>query len=785
MILRTAIVLTALASLAAGASPAGEPHPDQAAYLWPLAAPPQLSSHFAEYRTAHFHGGIDLSTYGREGVPVFAVADGEVARVRASGLGFGRTLYLRLTDGRLAVYAHLAGIFDPLARYVEAVQDSLGLYRVDLYPEPGRFPVRRGQVVGRSGSSGAGGPHLHFELRDGDVALDPLTHGLAAADLLPPTLTALVFTPLEPAARVNGEPRKLRVKLAPAVGGGRAPAREIQVWGRVGVGIAGFDGSGAGDRMGIKRLELQVDGTRTFAADFERFDYNRAREVEAEFDYEETRAGRRGVLNLFVPEALSGDFHRGLAPGAGVLDLAPGLHRLRIAASDAAGNTSVATATVRAAGPPILRALELLPGEDGPRLVAEAAGCGARLARVEVERGARQGMAFSPWRQARVTGDRLEVALGQVAFDNPHDALAVRVVDEAGRRSNRLVALARAGRAASKPAESAGPAVRLDPGPRVARIEIAFPRPLAAPPVLELPGTPEIVLDALDTRRFVARIDARGQGPLAVRARLADGSPVECRVELPWRAVPRTGSGSVEALGGRVRIDFSSGAFFQDAYVWVGEGSLPVGRASPLPAGLLPVSGLYRVEPADLPLDAGLWVGVRHDSAASGHVALYGLDTTGVHFEGAEPARAGESGEDDGEGGGSEGEGGSARGDGGESGGGRGHWIGAPVLKLGGFLLARDTVPPHLRLEAPRSGVVAGRRPLLAARVRDAESGLREDDVTFLIDGHRVPTEYDPESGSMRHRPRTPLAPGRHTITAQATDRAGMRAEVDAVITLR
>jgi len=340
----------------------------------------------------------------------------------------------------------------------------------------------------------------------------------------------------------------------------------------------------------------------------------------------------------------------------------------------------------------------------------------------------------------------------------------VRVVDEAGRRSNRLVALVRVGpaessrRASLRPADPA-PTVRLAPGPRLATLELVFPRALAAPPALELPGTPEIVLDAFDARRFVARIDARGQGPLAVRAALADGSPVECRVPLPWCAVPRAGSGTSEALGGQVRIDFSPGAFFQDAYVWAGEGSLPAGRASPLPAGLRPVSRLYRVEPAGLPLDRGLWVGVRRDSAAAGHVALYRLDTTGVHFEGAEPARDGE-GED-------------------------GHWIGAQVRQLGGFLLARDTVPPHLRVVSPRSGAVADRRPLLAARVRDGESGFREDDVTFFIDGRRVPTEYDPESGSMRHRPRTPLARGRHKITAQATDRAGLRAQVDVTITVR
>ena len=78
-----------------------------AAYAWPLDVPPVLTSTFGEFRAHHFHGGIDFSTGRRLGLPVRALADGSVVRVRASGVGYGRAVYLLLDDGRTAVYAHL------------------------------------------------------------------------------------------------------------------------------------------------------------------------------------------------------------------------------------------------------------------------------------------------------------------------------------------------------------------------------------------------------------------------------------------------------------------------------------------------------------------------------------------------------------------------------------------------------------------------------------------------------------------------------------------------------
>ena len=82
-------------------------HASISGLIAPLDIPLVLSGNFGEFRGNHFHTGLDFKTQGREGFPVFAVADGVVARVKVSPWGYGRALYLKHEDGSTSVYAHL------------------------------------------------------------------------------------------------------------------------------------------------------------------------------------------------------------------------------------------------------------------------------------------------------------------------------------------------------------------------------------------------------------------------------------------------------------------------------------------------------------------------------------------------------------------------------------------------------------------------------------------------------------------------------------------------------
>lgn len=181
-------------------------------YFPPLEVPPldpplRLSGSFGEYRPGHFHAGLDFATGGQVGLPVYASLPGGVVRVRASGTGYGRSVYLQADDGRLLVYGHLDAFDEPLASYVAAVQDSAGEYEQDLWPDPARFRMSAGQRLGWSGRSGTDAPHLHFEIRRGDVAYNPLLAGVSVEDTVKPVIRRVALLPVRSLADASWEGR--------------------------------------------------------------------------------------------------------------------------------------------------------------------------------------------------------------------------------------------------------------------------------------------------------------------------------------------------------------------------------------------------------------------------------------------------------------------------------------------------------------------------------------------------------------------------------------------------
>jgi murein DD-endopeptidase MepM/ murein hydrolase activator NlpD len=123
------------------------------------------TSSFGSWRFGHLHAGIDLSTGGVEGAPVAAIDSCWVWRVSVRHEGYGRALYVRLPDGKIAVYGHLSAFAPGIEEAVEREQDLRGSYEVDIYNDPYAVNFGKGDIIAVSGGSGWGPPHLHFELR--------------------------------------------------------------------------------------------------------------------------------------------------------------------------------------------------------------------------------------------------------------------------------------------------------------------------------------------------------------------------------------------------------------------------------------------------------------------------------------------------------------------------------------------------------------------------------------------------------------------------------------------
>jgi murein DD-endopeptidase MepM/ murein hydrolase activator NlpD len=134
-------------ALAIGAASPGGGRP---ALRWPLAGARVVVGSPYGARDGRPHEGIDLPA--PVGTPVFAAADGLVAYAGSGVRGYGNLVVVRHAGDLLTVYAH----------------NSV------LLVTEGQ-PVRAGDRIALVGQSGhATGPHLHFEVRAGQIPHDPM-----------------------------------------------------------------------------------------------------------------------------------------------------------------------------------------------------------------------------------------------------------------------------------------------------------------------------------------------------------------------------------------------------------------------------------------------------------------------------------------------------------------------------------------------------------------------------------------------------------------------------------
>jgi len=139
---------------------------------WPLDAYIVSSDYGA--RWGKMHKGLDLAA--DVGEPVLAIADGEVIYAGDGLRGYGNVVILRHDRKTSSLYAH---------------NSELKVKQGDI--------VKQGTLIALLGNTGhSTGPHVHFEIRDGDLAVNP-------RDRLPKTKVALEA----PSARASGGRRGL------------------------------------------------------------------------------------------------------------------------------------------------------------------------------------------------------------------------------------------------------------------------------------------------------------------------------------------------------------------------------------------------------------------------------------------------------------------------------------------------------------------------------------------------------------------------------------------------
>ena len=164
-------------------------------FKWPVgAAETGIVANFGELRPNHYHMGLDCRTDHKENVPVYASADGYIAKVKIEPYGFGRCIYINHPNGLTTVYAHLNAFEPALEKYVTQQQYNLQQWKVFLDIPANLFKVKQGDYIAASGNTGGSqGPHTHFEIRDTktDKCLNGLMFGLPIPDNVPPEIIRL------------------------------------------------------------------------------------------------------------------------------------------------------------------------------------------------------------------------------------------------------------------------------------------------------------------------------------------------------------------------------------------------------------------------------------------------------------------------------------------------------------------------------------------------------------------------------------------------------------------
>ena len=136
-------------------------------YNWPIDSHNIITGNYGELRPNHFHAGIDFSTNNILDLPVYAINDGYVSRIKVSSVGYGKCIYLTHADGKVSLYAHLNSYCKTISEIVKKEQYNKQNFEVELFPNANTILVKKGEIIGFSGNSGGStGPHLHFELRD-------------------------------------------------------------------------------------------------------------------------------------------------------------------------------------------------------------------------------------------------------------------------------------------------------------------------------------------------------------------------------------------------------------------------------------------------------------------------------------------------------------------------------------------------------------------------------------------------------------------------------------------
>ncbi len=270
----------------------------------PLDIPMQLSGNFGELRPNHFHAGFDFKTQQKEGLKVYASAEGYVSRIKISTFGNGKTIYITHPNGYTTVYAHLQKAVGPIQDFITTTHYKEQSFEIEMYLKPGEIPIKKGEWIAVSGNTGASeGPHLHYEIRDSktEFIINPMLFGFDSGfrDTKKPVISGLYVYPLF-SSTVNTSKRPILLNTA-LQKDGTYLADKVLANGPIGFGIIANDYDDVSfNKNGVYSVNSFLNGQPKFGYQFDTHSFDDMRYVNAIIDYAKYKKTGQRVQKLFM-----------------------------------------------------------------------------------------------------------------------------------------------------------------------------------------------------------------------------------------------------------------------------------------------------------------------------------------------------------------------------------------------------------------------------------------------------------------------------------------------------
>lgn len=315
----------------------------------PLDIPLILSGNFGELRSNHFHAGLDIKTQQRQGLPVYAPANGSVSRINIQLWGYGKALYITHPNGYTTVYGHLKKFAPKIEAYIKKLQYEKESFTVEAFPKSGELTVEKGELIAYTGNTGgSGGPHLHFEIRDSKSnPINPMLFGIEIPDSRPPEIRSALVYSFGDSSQVNQTNRPFELQLKRQKDGSLL-ADKIEAFGTIGIGINAIDKQdGALNHNGIYSLEMYVNGERVYEHDLETISFAESSFINTFIDYARYVNKRQYIQKCFVVPANKLSIYHYLKNN-GFLTINDGLsYTVRIIVRDVKGNKQELTIPIK------------------------------------------------------------------------------------------------------------------------------------------------------------------------------------------------------------------------------------------------------------------------------------------------------------------------------------------------------------------------------------------------------------------------------------------------------